>query len=272
MFNELFTLLHKPVLWQRSNETFWDDGHISKGMLDAHLDPDWEAASRKHSDIDRSVQWISTIIPEHAKILDLGCGPGLYTKRLTALGYDVTGIDFSRRSIEFAKSQDVITKYIYKNYLEIDYTDAFDVVTLIYCDYAALTAEERNTLMKKVHIALKDGGLFILDVFTEKHFSKKVSTTSWNLCEHGGFWSPEPHICLEATYLYENNRVAVDQYIVITADEMNEYLTWDTAYTVESMCDEISPHGFKVQEIFDDVCGSAYTNEADTLCFILKKE
>lgn len=73
--------------------------------------PDWEAASRKHSDIERSVQWLSTVVAKDAKILDLGCGPGLYTKRLSEMGYDVTGIDYSKRSIAYAKSQDTKTYY-----------------------------------------------------------------------------------------------------------------------------------------------------------------
>lgn len=134
MINKLFFLLQKPALWQRSCEPFWDDEHISKGMLEAHLNPDWDAASRKHSYIDCSVKWLTSIIPAGSKILDLGCGPGLYTKRLSDAGYDVTGIDYSKRSIANAEEHDTKTKYIYQNYLEMNYTEAFDVITLIYCD------------------------------------------------------------------------------------------------------------------------------------------
>ncbi len=105
MIDKLFAFLKRPVLWQRSSEPFWDHEHISKGMLEAHLNPDFEAASRKHSDIERSVQWLSTVIVKDGKILDLGCGPGLYTKPLSEMGYDVTGIDYSKRSIAYAKSQ-----------------------------------------------------------------------------------------------------------------------------------------------------------------------
>jgi len=43
MIKDLFLLLRKPTLWQRSCEPFWDDEHISKGMLEAHLNPDWDA-------------------------------------------------------------------------------------------------------------------------------------------------------------------------------------------------------------------------------------
>lgn len=272
MIDKLFHLLNKPVLWQRSSEPFWDDEHISKGMLEAHLNPDWDAASRKHSYIDRSVKWLSGFIPVNGKILDLGCGPGLYTKRFSDMGYDVTGIDYSKRSIVYAKSQDTKTEYLYKNYLEIDFTDMFNAVTLIYCDYAALTPDERQRLVQKVYKALKPGGLLILDVFSEKHFiNNKANKTSWTLCKNGGFWSTEPYICLEATYLYENNTVAVDQYIIVRNDGIKEYLTWDTAYTIPKLTDEVSSHGFSVKSVFDDVCGSPYTGEADTMCFILER-
>lgn len=272
MIYMLFRLLNKPVLWQRSAEPFWDDEHISKGMLEAHLNPDWDAASRKHSYIDRSVKWLSGFIPANGKILDLGCGPGLYTRRFSEMGYDVTGIDYSKRSIAYAKSQDTKTEYLYKNYLEIDFTNMFDAATLIYCDYAALTPDERQTLVKKVYKALKPGGLLILDVFSKKHFiNNKANRTYWTLCKNGGFWSSEPYICLEATYLYDNNMVSVDQYVVVKNEGIKEYLIWDTAYTIPKLNDEVSSLGFSVKSVFDDVCGSPYTGESDTMCFILER-
>lgn len=165
---QLFSLLQKPALWQRSCEPFWDDEHISKGMLEAHLNPEWDAASRRHSYIDCSVKWFGSIIPAGSRILDLGCGPGLYTKRLSDSGYDVTGIDWSRRSIAYAKEQDSKTEYIYLDYLKMNYSEAFDAITLIYCDYGALIPDERKMLLSKIHRALKPNGLFIFDVFTER--------------------------------------------------------------------------------------------------------
>ena len=41
----LLGLLAKPALEQRSSAPFWDDPHISLGMLKAHLDPDTDASS-----------------------------------------------------------------------------------------------------------------------------------------------------------------------------------------------------------------------------------
>lgn len=272
MIDHLFRLLQKPTLWQRSTEAFWDDEHISKGMLEAHLNPERDAASRKHKFIDRSVQWLSDVIPANGKVLDLGCGPGLYTKRFSDMGYDVTGVDLSKRSIAYAQSKDKKTEYIRKNYLELNYIDKFHTITLIYGDYAALTPDERKTLVGKVYKALKPGGLFILDVFTEKQFLSKNTSPSWSLHKNGGFWSAEPHICLQVTYLYENNTVAVDQYVIIGENGIKDYLIWDTAYTVQRLTGEVSSYGFSLKGVFDDVCGSPYTGEGDTLCFILEND
>lgn len=271
LISKLFLHLQRPALWQRSSEPFWDDEHISKGLLEAHLDPNMDAASRRHSFIDNSVKWLTSIIPAGSKILDLGCGPGLYTKRLSDAGYDVTGIDYSRRSIAYAKEHDAKTKYICQDYLTMDYTEAFDAITLIYCDYAALIPDERKILLSKIHRALKPNGLFIFDVFTEQTFKGKKDCTFWSYHEKGGFWSDKPHLCLEASYYYLDNTVKVDKTIVITEDGLREYLIWDTVYTKHTLLNEVQPFGFQEDGIYDDVCGNPYTGEADTLCLVLKK-
>jgi 2-polyprenyl-3-methyl-5-hydroxy-6-metoxy-1,4-benzoquinol methylase len=91
-------------------------------MLKAHLDPTWDAASRNHAFIAKSVDWITQIAPpmQYMKLLDLGCGPGLYAERFNTKGYEVTGIDYSHRSLDYARNSALqngsdIT-YIYQDY------------------------------------------------------------------------------------------------------------------------------------------------------------
>lgn len=47
MFNKLNNYLINPKLYAPSTGTFWDDEHLSKGMLEAHLNPNWHTATRK---------------------------------------------------------------------------------------------------------------------------------------------------------------------------------------------------------------------------------
>jgi SAM-dependent methyltransferase len=92
----------KPAPFTPGEPLFWDDPHISTQMLKAHLDTGNDLASRRPETIQRSVDWmIETLgLQPSASILDLGCGPGLYATRLAEQGLRVTGVDYSRRSIE----------------------------------------------------------------------------------------------------------------------------------------------------------------------------
>ena len=44
-----------PPVYAGSTKAFWDDEHISKGMLAAHLDAEHDGASRKLETIQSSV-------------------------------------------------------------------------------------------------------------------------------------------------------------------------------------------------------------------------
>ncbi len=271
MNKELFSAIKKPSLWQRSNEPFWNDEHISKGMLAMHLNDNLELASRCSDTINKSVKWLSSIIKHTNKILDLGCGPGLYSKRLSSLGYNVTGVDFSKRSIAYAKEHDNKSKYIFQNYLDINFENEFDAIILIYCDYAALTESERKVLLKKIYHALKPNGLFIFDVFTVLSNKNKIITPTWSKYENGGYWSEKSHICLESVFLYENDTVAVNQYIIITEKEVKKYFIWNKVYNLQSLSEEMTINGFNLINKFDDICGKPYTGQSETICLIVSK-
>jgi hypothetical protein len=58
-FKLLYKYAQKPALFEKNTASLWDDDHISKSMLEAHLDPDLEAASRKHSFIENSKVYTS---------------------------------------------------------------------------------------------------------------------------------------------------------------------------------------------------------------------
>jgi len=280
MFSKLIGLIEKPELSTVSGNSvyhaLWDDEHISKGMLEAHLNPDRDAASRNHAFLDKSANWIAKLVPssQYTKLLDLGCGPGLYAERFVKAGFTVTGVDFSERSIKYAKEQTVLNdsgiEYHYQNYLAIDYTEQYDVVTLIYCDYAPLSFKDRLTLLEKVYQALKPGGKFILDVFTPK--MRRKENCSWQYFKNGGFFSAKSHLLLEADYQYDDNdETELHQHIVITSDDVKCYIVQNHFFTKESMLSEIQPIGFSMFEFFGDVAGSKYSDTGETICGVFTK-
>ena len=59
------------------------DEYVSSRMLEAHLNPVRDQASRAPEALDRVVKWMETHIGLAGQtVTDLGCGPGLYAERM----------------------------------------------------------------------------------------------------------------------------------------------------------------------------------------------
>lgn len=277
MYEKLLGYLRdKPLLYTPSTAAFWDDEHISKGMLGAHLDPDVEAASRKHDFIRESVDWIARICDRQTgnKLLDLGCGPGIYAELFCKAGYSVTGVDFSKRSIEYATrhalSNRMEISYVYKNYLDIEYEEAFDVVTLIYCDFGALSPADRHLLLAKIRRALKKGGTLILDGFTEHEIVGFPEGRTIQYCDQG-FWSASSYMCIQSNYLYPDTGNYLEQYVVVTEDDCRCFNIWNQIFTEESLASELRRAGFGSTTFFDDVRGKTLSDHSKTISAVAKR-
>ena len=268
--------LQRPPLYKRSSAPFWEDEHISAQMLKAHLDPESDGASRNADFIDRSAQRIDSLFyGKGAELLDLGCGPGLYAERFFRCGYRVTGMDISGRSIDHAKrsaaEQKLSVRYICQNYLTAEFEkQAFGFAVMIYCDYGALTPQERQIVLKKVFSCLKNGGKFLLDVFSPTFFAGFVEGQTWEVCPHGGFWNGSPHVLLQSRYRYPS-RVTLERSIVLTETKHYEYNIWNTCFSREELIDEVRGAGFSVCGTRGDVAGTPYADDSPTMALLLEK-
>ena len=48
MFTQLMTTMNRPALYEKGAAGLWTDEHISKGMLEAHLNPN---ETRQHENM-----------------------------------------------------------------------------------------------------------------------------------------------------------------------------------------------------------------------------
>lgn len=277
MSNNTITSLRKPSIYTKSKVEFWNDEYISKQMLKAHLNPEFDGASRKLDFIEKSVTWIKELVPppNYPLLLDIGCGPGIYAEKFAQMGYHVTGIDFSKRSINYAKQSALNTKlnisYLYENYLKMDLKKSFDFCTMIYCDYGALSTKDRQIIMSKIYYHLKPGGKLLLDVFSMTKFYDFQEQQTWEICHNGGFWRADEYMALNGFYKYSDN-VTLELISIISQDEITPYYLWNTYFTKETLVQEAENIGFKVCRIFSDVAGSIYQTESDTIAILLERQ
>jgi len=277
MIKTIQTFMTKPELYAPSTAKFWDDEHISKGMLEAHLAPGLDSATRKHDFVRRSVDWISSVAPvqTYPRLLDLGCGPGIYPELFDAAGYQVTGVDLSARSIEYAKasakSRNRSISYLTGDYLKLNYPMQFDAATLIYCDFGALSTENRSMLLAKIASLLRPGGLLIFDVFTPFQYSGQAEYRTWE-CTANGFWSARPHLCLRSFYRYEESNTFLNQYLVATEDNINCYNIWEHTFTKDELIQDLNSAGFMIQGIYNDIAGSLPAPGGTQMCIVAENQ
>ena len=253
----------KPKLYEKSTQKFWDDPYISKGMLEAHLNPDVEAATRKEKFVVDSVNWIDERVPSenYPKLLDLGCGPGVYAELFNNKGYQVTGFDLSKRSIEYAKTrakekkQDI--QYVEGDYISDDFGRGYDLITMIYCDFGVLSTKDRKTLLKKVYAGLNDGGCFLFDVFTIEKYRGKKEYKEWSI-EEQGFWREKTSLILKSFYRYEEETTFLEQYIIIDELGMECCNIWEHVFTLDEIKQDLQVAGFRDISIYGDVAGKPY--------------
>jgi cyclopropane fatty-acyl-phospholipid synthase-like methyltransferase len=278
MFEELKAINSRPALFQfYTAAELWTNAHTSKQMLAYHLNESIDASSRNKTFIENSLSWIVSHfhVDKNTHVVDFGCGPGLYTTPLAEHGTRVTGIDFSKNSLAYAKrvaaEKGLNINYVLANYLDFETTDRFDLITMIMCDYCALSTEQGKILLSKFNSLLKPDGAVLLDVYSLNSFNQREESATYELNQLNGFWSPNDYYCFVNTFKYEMEKVILDQYTIFDKSGRRSVYNWLQCFSKESLMDEFEASGFDVEHVFGDVAGNPYTSESTEIAIVARK-
>lgn len=254
----------------------WADEHTSQRMLAFHLDDTIDVSSRRLSFIDESVAWMADRfqISRGSRVIDFGCGPGLYTSRLARLGASVTGVDFSPRSIAYARQQaeqdGLEIDYHEADYLEFQPDDRFDLVTLIMCDFCALSPVQRVTMLNNCDRILKPDGRVLLDVYSLSEFDRREETSRFEKNLLDGFWSSDPYFGFLNTFKYTSEKVILDRYDIIGPDFTRQIYNWLQYFSVEMLERELESAPLEIEDVFGDVAGRPFATQLPEFAVVLK--
>ncbi|WP_339624681.1 methyltransferase domain-containing protein [uncultured Winogradskyella sp.] len=103
-------------------------------------------------------------IPNGGKILDLACGKGRHSVYLNKIGYNVTGVDLSEKSITHAKQFQNDTLKFNVHDMSKPYLDTFDAVFNLFTSFGYFDDEECNlNTIKSIKAELNDYGFGVID-------------------------------------------------------------------------------------------------------------
>jgi SAM-dependent methyltransferase len=268
-----------PEPWAEGEKIPWDDPEFSRRMLHEHLSQDHDWASRKMVTIDRHVEWIRQQLPAggSTRVLDLGCGPGLYASRLAAGGQECVGIDFSPASIEYARQvaqrEHLACSYRQEDVRRADFGTGYGLVMFVYGELNVFRPEEASGILEKAHAALQPGGTLVLEVHTFEVVKEiGLGSPSW-YSTAAGLFSARPHLCLQENFWDAARSAATERYYILDAEtgEVIRYADSIQAYTQEEYLSLLKNAGFVDVKIFPSLTGEEDPTQAHLFVLLAHK-
>jgi len=261
----------KPSLFESTDCNIWTDPYIQQQMLKEHLNLDSDGASRKKESIIRITDFILKHSKPTGNLLDLGCGPGLYTTLFKDKEYNVTGIDFNKASIECAIKAAKGINYVFGDYIKDYPVGRYDTVIMIYCDMGTHSDSNRDKLLQNIYHSLNDGGVFIFDVFTEELTNDKQESKNWDYSLDGGFWDKNEYLLLSQTFHYPENKAFAYQYNLLTKNENKHFIVWDRYYSKEEIINVVKTAGFGRVSVHENILDSNNFTSAHEMFVVAEK-
>jgi SAM-dependent methyltransferase len=268
-----------PKPWVEGEKIPWSDPEFSNRMLCEHLSQAHDAASRRFEIIEKHVAWIHDHVLKGnpARILDLGCGPGLYTNRLARLGHQCVGIDFSPASIAYAREQaeaaNLDCEYFHQDIRTADYGSGYGLVMSIFGEFNVFRPGEAKEILAKAWRALAPDGFLLLEPHTfEKVVALGGEPAAWHSAEKGLF-SERPHLFLQENFWDAENRAAIQRYYVVDAatGEVALHSSTMQAYTNDSYRALLTECGFGEAAFYPSLGGSAGDPAGDLIAILSRK-
>jgi SAM-dependent methyltransferase len=265
-----------PEPWAEGDNIPWDDPAFSARMLQEHLTQAHDLASRRTAKIDAQVAWIHAQMlgTVQARILDLACGPGLYTARLARLGHTCLGIDFGPASIAYAReqSQELVCEYVLDDIRQADYRGPHDLVLLVYGQFNVFRPGEARDILARAWRALRPGGLLLLEPHTWAAVQESAGAPGWSAAE-AGLFAAAPHLLLSESFWDERRAASTERFYVIDAatGDTTRYALSMQAYRNDDYAAVLRDAGYEEIVFYPSLTGEPDDSQAGLLAISARR-
>ena len=113
--------------------------------------------------------------------LDVGCGSGYFTRAFEMQGYAMTGIDVSPEMLDKAERLALLhgarSMYLLGDISKKKLPRRFDFALSVNDCINYIPKDRLENAFKNVYGALKKGGIFLLDISSERKFAERIANT-----------------------------------------------------------------------------------------------
>ena len=268
----LFAADHPPVAWSGAAKIPWHDPEFSERMLAVHLDQDTHMASRSREVIDGHVSWLLRLLADRfpgaapLRILDAGCGPGLYCHELARRGARAVGVDFAPASLRWARGT-AADEGLDCDFIAADLRDLppdlahrhppFHAATLWFCEFHAFTRDQILAVLRGLAGLIAPDGLVLIEYQPRDDFVRE-NGTRWSV-ETASLLCPRPHLWLQEYGWDEDLGVETHvHWIVEAADRaLHTYTQCHQAYRPDELAALLADAGLRQHHHHPPITGLA---------------
>ncbi len=181
-----------------------------------------------------------------SRMLDIACGKGRHSKTLAALGFDVTGIDISPDSINFARQYENEQLHFFLHDMRLPFWgNYFDYAFNFFTSFGYFkTRREHDDAMRTIASGLKPGGIFVIDYLNIHYVEDRLVA---NETKQIGETNYEIHRWDDDSHFYKKITVTDP-----SLDSALEYTEEVAKFSLGDFTDMLSYQGLQVQEVFGD--------------------
>jgi 2-polyprenyl-6-hydroxyphenyl methylase/3-demethylubiquinone-9 3-methyltransferase len=165
---EVYKRINNKV-YDEEGDRWWQPG-FSLNLIKTLYNPFRVGYSKKIIDLLK-------IDPKGKSALEVGCGGGLLCEEIAAIGFNTTGIDPSKQSLNTA------SKHAADNGLKISYINGTgeslpfpdEMFNIVFCCDVLEHVEDLPKVISEISRVLKPGGVFLYDTFNRTFLSNLVA-------------------------------------------------------------------------------------------------
>src|SRR5436305_1103544 len=242
-------------------ETFFGDDYL-------RIYSPFLPAERTDKEVDNIISLLQ--LPPGSAILDLCCGYGRHAIPLAQHGYEMTGLDLSKKFLQLAQedaeAKGVKIRWRCNHMKNIPFEEAFDAVINIFTSFGYLEDEEEDLqVLQQVHKALKPEGFFLLDTVLQTRVIRSFAPHSIIHYNDGLIVLEERRIDLPTS------RNEVQMTILFPDGKRNEYKQSMRIYTLTELIHMLTAAGLQTQAYYGGLDGSSLTMDSRRLVIVSQK-
>ncbi len=224
---------------------------------------------RDHAEAEKFINHlIEKLQPETgSSMLDVACGKGRHALQLANKGYDVTGIDLSKSSIEEAMKFSQSNLHFFEHDMRLPFwINFFDYAFNFFTSFGYFKSKrEDNNSIRNISNSLKKNGIFVMDflnvTYSEKNMvpqeKKEIDSVDFNIVK----WH-------DNRFFYKKIEIADKK-----TEKNYSFIETVSKYSLEDFSSIFEANNLRITELYGDYQFSKYDQqESPRLIMIARKK